>query len=527
MSVLIIDFGAQYTQLIARKIRSMQVWCDIVPYDVDIEICKKYSAIILSGGPGSVNAQDAHFPNNEIFALEVPILGICYGMQLICKFFGGEVRTARDGGYGASVIVPISRDGKISALLCHDGYNMNRHLTVWMSRSDYVDTDGSCLHVTAIARDDQAKPAMIEHPHKKIYGVQFHPEVAHTEYGAQLLCNFVLEIAHCEQNYNQKDLCDKIYSEDKAICNVTQDDRTHVIAAVSGGVDSTVAAMLLNAKIGNRLICIFINTGLLRLNEEHQVMKRFDTLGLSVKYCDYSEDFLNALDEICAPEQKRKIIGEKFIECFEREKIQIEQDASITIDYLMQGTLYPDLVESGAVFSDAGNVIKSHHNVGGLPERMKLSLIEPLKYFFKDEVRELGKDLGIPEEMVMRHPFPGPGLAIRIPGVVTREKIKILQQIDDIYINALREYELYDQIWQAFSILLNDKSVGIAGDKRAYGYACVLRAVTSQDGMTANTYDFDWNILKKIGNQICNSVNEITRVLYDITSKPLGTIEWE
>lgn len=524
--VAIIDFGSQFTQLIARRIREVGVYSQIVPLQ---KLNCNYSAIILSGGPNSVHDDDLYkrIHNEEleysIFALnqkyEIPILGICFGKQLICKYFGSQISSNHKPEFGHTKIT-INNHSNLTDQ--NDGlkWEKGNNISVWMSHADSATS--LPIGFTKIASTERCEFAIIADDQRKIYGLQFHPEVSHTTQGTELLDNF-LNIAQCERNWNVSSFSANEKQEiSKAVSN------KKVIAAVSGGVDSTVAATLTHQVIGDQLHCIFIDHGLLRKNESQHVQKIFsEQFHIPVTFCNKSDLFLSKLRGVTEPERKRKIIGETFIQVFEEEAKKIPN-----ADFLLQGTLYPDVIESGLGMSSS---IKSHHNVGGLPDKLNLKLLEPLRSLFKDEVRELGSKLGLSRKLTHRHPFPGPGLAIRIIGEITTEKIKILQEADDIYINSLQQQGLYDDIWQAFVVLLPVKTVGVMGDNRTYEYACVLRAVTSSDGMTANVFPFDnldkqqkfWHFLQQVGHDIVNNVTGINRVTYDITSKPPGTIEWE
>jgi GMP synthase (glutamine-hydrolysing) len=510
--VLILDFGSQLTQLIARRVREIGVFCEIKPYSISIEEINKYSpkAVILSGGPSSVSFENSPRCDDKVFELGLPILGICYGQQYMCAKLGGVVESSDDREFGRSIL-EISKHSELSSGKWREG---TKH-QVWMSHGDKVSKLPEGFET--VAKTESAPYAMIADDKRHFYGVQFHPEVVHTPDGKELLENFCIKIAGCKPEWNMENFLD---IEIEKIRQKVGDKK--VICAVSGGVDSTVTAALINKAIGDQLTCVFVDHGLLRKDEAEQVKELFSDFGINLKAIDASETFLGKLQNVDDPEKKRKIIGNSFIEIFEKEAEKIEG-----VEFLAQGTLYPDVIESVSVHGDASVTIKSHHNVGGLPERMKLRLVEPMRELFKDEVRKLGLELGIKEEMIKRHPFPGPGLAIRIPGEITRKKIKILQDADNIYINMIKEEGIYDDIWQAFSVLLPVKTVGVMGDGRTYEYVLALRAVTSTDGMTADFYQFDYDFIGRVANKIINRVKGVNRVVYDITSKPPGTIEWE
>jgi len=507
--IIILDFGSQYTQLIARKLRELNIYCEIHPFSISKEKLDELTpnGIILSGGPSSVYSDGAPIPNFNVFELGIPILGICYGLQLIAYQLGGDVDKAAKREYGRASIL-ITTDNKF-----FDGVKNNS--IVWMSHGDALTKIPDNFEI--IAYTENSPICAIRNEEKNIYGLQFHPEVHHTEYGKNILENFARKICNISYSWSAKSFIEEsIENIRKTVGN------DGVICALSGGVDSTVLAILLHKAIGNQLHCIHVDTGLMRKNESERIYKLFkDNFNISIDLVDASDDFLSELRNITDPELKRKIIGRKFIEVFEQEAKKFN-DAK----WLAQGTLYPDVIESVSVKGPSAT-IKSHHNVGGLPEKMGLKLIEPFRELFKDEVRAVGRELGVPDWFVNRHPFPGPGLAIRIIGEITKDKIQILQNADEIYIEEIKKAGLYNEIWQAFAVLLPVKTVGVMGDERTYESVCSLRAVTSTDGMTADWYPIPYELLSTISNRIINEVKGINRVTYDITSKPPGTIEWE
>ena len=508
-SVLIVDFGSQVTQLIARRIREFGVFCEVKNFNISLEEIKKNlpRAIIFSGGPSSVYEENAPKISPQIFDLNIPILGICYGEQLICNMLGGKVEKSFEREFGKAEIEIVKNSKFFKDFQNHQ---------VWMSHGDHISKIPQGFEV--IAKTPKAPFAGIANEEKKIYGVQFHPEVYHSIDGAKILKNFVVEISGCKPDWSMKNFKDEQIADIKKIVGDKK-----VICGLSGGVDSSVVATLINEAIGKQLTCIFVDHGLLRKNEGEQVKEIFTkNFVTNFIYCDAKKLFLDKLKGVSDPEQKRKIIGKTFIEVFDEEASKING-----AEFLAQGTLYPDVIESSHPNKGASQTIKSHHNVGGLPENMKLKLLEPVRMLFKDEVRALGRELGVPEIIVSRHPFPGPGLAIRILGEITEEKIKILQEADAVYIDEIKKAGLYDKIWQAFCALLPVKTVGVMGDARTYEYVLALRAVTSVDGMTAEVYNFESSFLCEVSNRIINEVRGINRVVYDYTSKPPGTIEWE
>ena len=508
--VLILDFGSQYTQLIARRVREAGVYSEIHPCTISLEKVKnlKPSAVILSGGPSSVLADGAPLVSAQIFALGLPVLGICYGMQLMAHLLGGKVAPASDREYGRAQLA-FAEKIPLWANIGKDSLN------VWMSHGDKVlaPPPGFCVS----ARTASIEVAAMADVKKRLYALQFHPEVAHSEDGEKILRNFLFEIAGLKPTWNMSSFIDSVLTE---LTEKIGDNK--VVCALSGGIDSTVVAVLLHKAIGHNLHCIFVDNGLLRLNEADEVVgylqKHFD---LNLKMVDASNQFLGLLADVSDPEKKRRIIGHTFIDIFEREAKAISG-----VQYLAQGTLYPDVIESES-FKGPSAVIKSHHNVGGLPEKMELSLVEPLRELFKDEVRRVARELGLPDFIVWRHPFPGPGLAIRVLGEVRRERLDILRQADKIVQNELLAADLYYKVWQGFAVLLPLKTVGVMGDERTYENVVALRIVDSIDAMTADWSRIPSDVLARISNRIINEVRGVNRVVFDISSKPPGTIEWE
>ena len=511
--VLILDFGSQLTQLIARRVRECGVYCEIKPFNISEQDLSAYGAkaVILSGGPMSVHEHAAPKVTDEVFRLGVPVLGICYGQQLMSDMMGGRVEYSAIRELGRAYVEVVD-----DCQLFRGVWAKGQTHQVWMNHGDKVTGLAPGFRVVASTKD--APYAAIADDARRFYGVQFHPEVVHTPDGAKLIQNFVRQIAGCKGDWTMAS-----FREEAMAAVRRQVGRQRVICGVSGGVDSSVVAKLLHEAIGDQLTCIFVNTGLLRQNEGEEVRAAFkEQFGIPLIYVDAGLVFLERLKGIKDPERKRKIIGETFIEIFEEEAHRVGG-----ADFLAQGTLYPDVIESVSVHGGPSSTIKSHHNVGGLPERMNLKLVEPVRELFKDEVRALGMELGMDRDMVWRHPFPGPGLAIRVPGEITPEKLDILRRADAIYLDEIRRSGLYDAIWQAFAVLLPVKTVGVSGDARSYEYACALRAVTSTDGMTADYYPFAHEFLSRAANRIINEVRGVNRVVYDVTSKPPGTIEWE
>lgn len=508
-TILIIDFGSQYTQLITRRIREVNVYSEIHPHTISVKEINqlKPKGIILSGGPMSVYDEDAPDIDTGIFKLKIPVLGICYGLQVICKKFGGVVEQANDREYGKSALKVLDDTDILS--------DIREVSVVWMSHGDYLTEVPPGFRV--IGESDHSPICAVSNASGKIYGLQFHPEVMHTDEGDKIINNFLFSICNCTGDWTPKNFIDEKLSYIKETIGDSK-----AICALSGGVDSTVAAVLVRKAIGDNLVCIHIDNGLMRKNESEKVGNLFDEkLKLNHIHIDASERFLKNLKGISDPEEKRKIIGNTFIEVFEEEARKLKGT-----EFLVQGTLYPDVIESVPV-KGASATIKTHHNVGGLPDKMHLKLIEPFRELFKDEVRNVGKELSIPSEFIERHPFPGPGLAVRVLGEVSKDKLDILRDADDIFISALKEAGLYERIWQAFTILLPVNTVGVMGDSRTYDNVLSLRAVTSVDGMTADWYSFDHEFLSDVSRQIINKVRGINRVVYDVSSKPPATIEWE
>lgn len=516
--ILILDFGGQTTQLIARRVRECGVYCEIHPWDISNDVVDQFNArgIILSGGPESVISEDSPKIPTAVLALDVPILGICYGMQAMVHQLGGEVRAqASHSEYGYASVKMLSSAELFEGLSDHED-NGQAVLDVWMSHGDRVEAlpDGFEL----IGTSANAPMAIMADSKARRYGIQFHPEVTHTLQGAALLKRFVLDICQCDGLWTPGNIIDD------AISRITEQvGDEEVLLALSGGVDSSVVAALLHKAIGDQLTCVFVDNGLLRLNEGDQVMQTFsDNMGVKVIRVNAEQRFLDALSGVSDPEKKRKIIGNLFVEVFEEEAAKLAN-----AQWLAQGTIYPDVIESAASTSGSAHLIKSHHNVGGLPSEMRLKLLEPLRELFKDEVRSVGVDLGLPPLMVQRHPFPGPGLGVRILGEVKKEYADILRDADAIFIEALHDHDLYNKVSQAFTVFLPVKSVGVTGDGRRYDYVVALRAVETVDFMTARAARLPWDMLDEVSRNICNSIPRISRVSYDISSKPPATIEWE
>jgi GMP synthase (glutamine-hydrolysing) len=511
--VLILDFGSQVTQLIARRLRESGVYCEIHPFSMAADALAAFDprAIILSGGPASVTEHAAPRVPQAVFEMGVPVLGICYGEQAMCAQLGGRVASSDHREFGRAFVEVVDQCALFEGL-----WPTGAREQVWMSHGDRVEALPPGFRVVAVS--DGAPFAAIADDRRRFYGVQFHPEVVHTPRGAALLKNFTHRVAGCRGDWSMA-----AFRHDAVARARAQVGRGRVICGLSGGVDSSVVAVLLHEALGEQLTCIFVDTGLLRAGEPEEVVRLFrDHYNIPLVHRDAAELFVGKLASVTEPEQKRKIIGATFIDVFEEEAAKIGGAR-----FLAQGTLYPDVIESVSFTGGPSVTIKSHHNVGGLPARMNLTLVEPLRELFKDEVRDLGRELGLPEALVRRHPFPGPGLAIRIPGEITRDKLEILRKADAVYLDEIRLAGLYDAIWQAFAVLLPVRTVGVMGDMRSYDYVCALRAVTSTDGMTAESYPFPHEFLAHTATRIINEVKGINRVVYDVTSKPPGTIEWE
>ncbi len=515
-SIVVLDFGAQYSQLIARRIREQNVFSVVLPCNATLDEIRSHSpvGIVLSGGPSSVYDRDAPFAENRIFTLGLPVLGICYGLQYMVHSLGGKVRPAEKREYGHAQVEILDNSRLFEGL--------PRTLQVWMSHGDEAIDLPQGFQLVAKSANSVAA---IENSAQKMWAVQFHPEVHHTPQGTDILRNFVLNICEAQPNWTAQRFIDQTVAQIRETVG-----QGRAICALSGGVDSAVAATLVDRAMRDgdksRLTCVFVNNGVLRKNEFEKVQQGLrDKLGLQVVAVDSSQRFLSRLRGVTDPEAKRKIIGNEFIVVFEEEAHRVEKVEG-EVGWLVQGTLYPDVIESRSVRGPS-QVIKSHHNVGGLPEKMRLKLIEPLKELFKDEVRRIGRDLGMPEEILQRQPFPGPGLAVRIVGEVTPDRLAILRECDDVVVAEIKSAGLYTKIWQSFAVLLPVRSVGVMGDQRTYAYTCAVRAVYSEDGMTADWVQLPYEVLKTISNRIVNEVKGVNRVVYDVTSKPPGTIEWE
>ena len=505
--ILILDFGSQYTQLIARRVRELNVYCEIHPFSKIPELDSSFKGVILSGSPFSVRDKNAPIPDLTSIKSKLPLLGVCYGAQFLAQNYGGEVMPSQHREYGRARLSHIDNENRLIK-------GLESETQVWMSHGDTITKLPDNFQVITSTRDVLFGGFKIMD--EETYGIQFHPEVYHTTQGKQLLQNFLVDICGCKQDWTPSVFADDTIKE---LREKLGNDK--VVLGLSGGVDSSVAAVLLHKAIGKNLTCIFVDNGLLRKNEFEKVIESYKNMGLNVIGVDAKEQFLSQLNGVSDPEEKRKNIGRVFIEIFDQEAHKIKD-----VKWLAQGTIYPDVIESVSV-NGPSVTIKSHHNVGGLPAKMHLKVVEPLKLLFKDEVRRVGATLGIKKELISRHPFPGPGLAIRILGDITPEKVRILQEVDDIYIEGLKKYDLYDEVWQAGAILLPVQTVGVMGDERTYENAVALRAVSSTDGMTADWSHLPYDFLSDISNKIINNVKGINRVVYDISSKPPATIEWE
>ena len=509
--IIIIDFGSQFTQLIARRIRELGVYSEIISHKTKVELNKDIKGIILSGGPLNVYQTKKVGFDRKILSIGIPVLGICFGHQIISKVLGGKVRTSKHREFGLAKLIKVR-----NSPLTKNFFNKKSHNDVWMSHADQVTKLPKNFQI--IASSVNSKLCIIQNKNKNFFGIQFHPEVTHTKNGSKIIKNFIFDICKLKKNWSPKKQKDQIIENIKE-----QVGNSKVICALSGGVDSSVVAKIIHNAIGKNLTCIFVNTGLLRKYEEEQVVKTFKKrLKIKLIYVNAKKIFINRLKNISDPEKKRKIIGNLFIKIFEKYAKKISN-----VKFLAQGTLYPDLIESKSVTGSQTSKIKSHHNVGGLPKKMKLKLVEPVKFLFKDEVRKLGKELNLNKEILNRHPFPGPGLAIRIPGTIDENKVNILKEADNIFIKSLYEFKIYHKIWQAYAALLPVKTVGVMGDNRTYEYICLLRAITSEDGMTADFYNFKKDFMQDVSNKIVNNIKGINRVVYDVTSKPPSTIELE
>ena len=515
--ILVLDFGSQYTQLIARRVREAKVYCEIFPFNAGLEKVKAFrpKGVILSGGPSSVYDAGAPLIAKAHLDLGVPVLGICYGMQLLTHVLGGQVAKSSKREYGRAELNIHKNEGLFSGVGSDLGTpNSELGTVVWMSHGDRIERMPEGFH--AIAHTDNSPTAAMADEERKFYGVQFHPEVVHTPQGVQILRNFVYTVCGCKPTWTMASFVDYSVGEIKKAVGNKQ-----AVCGLSGGVDSSVAAVLVHKAIGKQLVCIFVNNGVLRKDEAMKVQLSFKDMGLNLKYVDASSEFLTKLNGVEDPEKKRKIIGNTFIEVFEREALAVGG-----AEFLVQGTLYPDVIESVS-FKGPSAIIKSHHNVGGLPEKMKLKLVEPLRELFKDEVRAIGREMKMPDDIIDRQPFPGPGLAIRILGEVTEPRLSILREADAIVIEEIKKAGLYKEIWQSFAVLLPIKTVGVMGDERTYENVVAIRAVTSQDGMTADWAKIPYELLGIMSNRIINEVKGVNRVCFDISSKPPSTIEWE
>jgi len=516
--IIVLDFGAQYSLLIARRVRECNVYCEVLPHDTPVSELKKRNVkgVIISGGPASVYEQGAPKPDPELLKSGIPILGICYGLQLITKELGGEVKQEKKREYGKA---ELSIDDKSNIFA-----SLPDKIQSWMSHGDTVISLPPGFK--QLAHTDNTKFAAIGNPDKKIFGVQFHPEVVHTPLGIEIIKDFAYVICQCKPTWTMSNFIEEQLKELK-----TKIGKEKILLALSGGVDSTTVAALVHKAVGDQLVCMFIDQGFMRKNEAKKINKLFTSkFKINFIHIDAAKRFFDKLAGVVDPEKKRKIIGENFIRTFEEEALRLCSGQAKKIPYLAQGTLYPDVIESAVPGTTTGKVakkIKPHHNVGGLPEKMGFKLIEPLRLLFKDEVRALGTELGVPEEIITRQPFPGPGLAIRIIGEVTKERVEIIQEVDDIVVGEIKNAGLYKQTWQSFAVLLPIRTVGVMGDKRTYLNTVAIRAVNSKDAMTADWARLPYDLLEKISNRIVNEVPEVNRVVYDISSKPPSTIEWE
>lgn len=506
--ILILDFGSQYTQLIARRVRELNIYSEIHPYNKIPKLDDSWKAVILSGSPFSVRDKNAPVPNLDLIKSKYPILAICYGAQYLAKTFGGDVMASKIREYGRANLSFIDSSNKL-----FKGINVSSQ--VWMSHGDTIVKLPSDYKL--LASTNEVTNAAFSCVKESIYGLQFHPEVYHSKDGQKLMSNFLISICNCKQDWTPDSFVESTISSLKLKLGGDK-----VVLGLSGGVDSTIAAVLLDKAIGKNLYCIFVDNGLLRKNEFEEVLLQYKGMGLNVKGINAKENFYSVLKDISDPEKKRKAIGSKFIDIFDQEANLIED-----VKWLAQGTIYPDVIESVSVSGGPSATIKSHHNVGGLPDFMKLKIVEPLKSLFKDEVRRIGSSMGVDKNLLARHPFPGPGLAIRILGDITAEKVQILQEVDFIFISSLKSYNLYDSVWQAGAIFLPVQSVGVMGDERTYENVVALRAVESTDGMTADWVHLPYDFLAHVSNEIINKVHGVNRVVYDISSKPPATIEWE
>ncbi|MGC8902095.1 MAG: glutamine-hydrolyzing GMP synthase [Fervidobacterium sp.] len=511
-TVIVLDFGSQYTQLILRRVRELGFYCELLTYDEPWENVQKLSpaAFILSGGPSSIYDKEAPKIPQYVFDSNLPVFGICYGLQALVHQLGGRIEKSPHREFGPAQLRVLKSTGIFE--------NLPQTFTVWMSHSDRVERLPNRFEV--IAESENSPYAAVRSLDGKYYGVQFHPEVVHTQYGKNMLENFLRIVAKIEPNWSMSNFAQQMIEQ------LREKIDGKVIIGLSGGVDSSVVAALLHKAVPDKLIPIFVDTGFLRKNEAQEVVRQFEDIDIKIHYIDASERFFRALEGIEDPEEKRKRIGHTFIDVFYEEAMSLKEKHG-DIKYLAQGTLYPDIIESKVIERKAGAKIKTHHNVGGLPEKLPFEIVEPLRYLFKDEVRKLGRELGLPESILNRHPFPGPGLAVRIIGPVTKDAVKLLQDADYIFIEELKKWNLYDKVWQAFAVLLPVKSVGVMGDYRTYENVIALRAVTSEDGMTADWAKVPYDFLNHVAKRIVNEVSGINRVVYDITSKPPATIEWE